>query len=1204
MNEIQPTELIQDAIKLAETWQNRANDLLTNEERTIQDTMKRLLTHPMDKVILTRMMDQSFRPHGVRRVANQLDFLLRTYGIPSFFNPMEKFLMHLFQRVGKFLPAISIPRVIEKMRADSRRAIIPGEPEFLYPHLQKRRQEGVRMNLNHLGEAVLGEEESANRLETYIHDLKNPEIEYISVKISTIYSQISSLAFDHTVTVLKERLARLYRTARDNRYIQKDGTQVPKFVNLDMEDYRDLDITRTVFTQTLDEPEFNDHAAGIVLQAYLPDSFAIQQKLTEWAQRRVASGGAPIKIRIVKGANMEMELVESALNNWPLAPYDNKLDVDANYKRMVDYGMVLDRSRAVHLGIASHNLFELAYAYTVAQRHQVLPYFSFEMLEGMADHIRRAIQEVSGEVLLYAPVASQDQFINAIAYLIRRLDENTAAENFLRYSFNLKTGSNEWSFLKNQFVRSVHHRESAPDMPNRIQNRLTETVSAHMGTFYTRAFVNEPDTDWSLAPNREWAEQIRNKWKKAASDPPMEIPVVIAGQDIWDDRETRDCNDLSQIKPHQAKPVTVARYALAQADDIETAVKTARMDPDGWRTKSLEERHEILGRVAMELRQARADLIGAAAANTGKVFSESDPEVSEAIDFAEFYPWSARTFCNRRGVSASGKGVGLVISPWNFPIAIPCGGITASLAAGNTVIFKPASAAVLVAWELCQCFWRAGVSQNTLQFVPCSGSSTGARLVRHSGVDFIILTGGTETGMAMLKDRPDVILAAETGGKNATIVTAMSDRDQAIKNVIHSAFGHCGQKCSATSLLILEKEVYEDELFKKQLADAARSLKTGSAWDFENQLGPMITEPAGDLKNGLTRLEHGESWLLKPQNMDDHPGMWTPGIKWGVQAGSYTHQTEFFGPVLGVMCAKNLSDAIDITNQTGYGLTSGLESLDTREQEIWKNRIRAGNLYMNRGTTGAIVLRQPFGGMGKSALGAGIKAGGPNYVAQFMNFEETAMPETGAVKTDSSLSRLIKRWTIKRLWNGFNGFSSDIEKTIRAIESCLYHLEQEFGIETDYFHLRGQDNVLRYLPAGHVVIRIHPDDSLFETLTRVAAARIVGCQVTLSAEPGLVGPVTSFLSTHEGREFLGKAEITIQTDADLIKSLPKIDRLRYAASDRVPQSVYEAAARIGFYIARTPVLMDGRIELLHYIREQSICNTWHRYGNLGERGLV
>ena len=274
-------------------------------------------------------------------------------------------------------------------------------------------------------------------------------------------------------------------------------------------------------------------------------------------------------------------------------------------------------------------------------------------------------------------------------------------------------------------------------------------------------------------------------------------------------------------------------------------------------------------------------------------------EVSEAIDFAEYYPFSARCFTDIRTIEAKGKGMGAVVSPWNFPIAIPCGGMAAALAAGNTVIFKPASDAVLVAWVLVQCFWRAGISKNTVQFVPCAGGSVGSHLVTHEDVDFVILTGGTETGMAMLAEKPGMQLSAETGGKNATIVTAMADRDQAIKNVIYSAFGNGGQKCSATSLLILEKEVYDDEGFKRQLVDASESCNVGSAWDFSNKTGALIRPPSGDLKRAMTTLEPGESWALKPKQLHDNPHMWTPGIKYGVQPGSPTHTTEFFGPLVG-----------------------------------------------------------------------------------------------------------------------------------------------------------------------------------------------------------------------------------------------------------------------------------------------------------------
>ncbi len=1192
-----------EVIRLAEFWQNRANELLNDKERSLQEMMMRLLSSPMDKVILTQMMDQSFRSDNNARVADQINTLMRRYGIPGFFTPIEKLLMRLFLAVGRRVPQISVPRIIEKMRSDSSQSIIAGEADVLHAHLQERKAEGVRMNLNHLGEAVLGEGEADYRLKMYVDDMKNPEIEYISVKISTIYSQISSLAFDHSVEILKQRLAVLYHAAQHHFYTRKDGVQTSKFVNLDMEEYRDLDITRAAFTQTLDMPEFKDHAAGIVLQAYLPDSADIQIELTEWARKRVENGGAPIKIRIVKGANMEMELLESALHNWPLAPYDTKLDVDANYKRMVDFGMQPENIRAVRLGIASHNLFEVAYAFTLAKRLGVGDLVTFEMLEGMADHVQRAVHESTGDVLLYAPVATREQFINAIGYLVRRLDENTAEENFLRHSFNLKTGSPAWEFLKNQFIASYHHRNYVSRIPKRFQNRMTETFPETMGTFYTREFINEPDTDWSLKPNREWAESIRESWKKNPGDAPYLIPVVVAGQEIRNDRPTGDCRDFSQIT-ESGEPLLTARYVMAGEADIRQAVAAAAADPDGWRRKSAQARHEILSRVAMELRKARAALIGAAAANTGKVFSESDIEVSEAIDFAEFYPHSVGTFSDMAHIRCSGKGVGVVISPWNFPIAIPCGGILASLSAGNTVIFKPASAAVQVAWELCQCFWRAGISKNTLQMLPCAGASTGAALIRHPDVDYIILTGGTNTGMRILQERPGISLAAETGGKNATIVTAMSDRDQAIKNVIQSAFGHCGQKCSATSLLILEDEVYNDSVFKKQLVDAVQSMTVGSAWAFENRMGPLIQPPSGDLLRALTTLEPGESWALKPRNIGGNPRLWTPGVKWDVRAGSYTHMTEFFGPILAVMRARNLDEAINMVNQTGYGLTSGLESLDVREQAVWKRRVRAGNLYINRGTTGAIVLRQPFGGMGKSALGSGIKAGGPNYVSQFMNFEEVAFPTVGAIQTDSELLRLSQRWRNKLEARQFPGLETDINKAIRAVQSCLYRAEQDFGIEKDYFHLRGQDNIVRFLPVGTVVIRIHEDDSLFESLTRIAAARIAGCTPLVSIPPALDNAVTQFLGSRDAADLMKDVRMLHQTDAALIQWIPQIQRIRYAQPHRVPDAVMKAAAHAGFYIARTQVFMEGRIELLQYMLEQSICDNYHRYGNLGERAVA
>jgi RHH-type transcriptional regulator, proline utilization regulon repressor / proline dehydrogenase / delta 1-pyrroline-5-carboxylate dehydrogenase len=1193
--------LLTQSIELAEKWQNRANELRTRKEKALQEQLSRLLNRPQDKFILTKLIDQSFRSQNQDRVADLINDTLHRHGVPEFLSAGDKFLLRLFLGIGRHFPHISIPNVIEKMRDDSSRYIIPGEADELSEYLAGRKKEGVRININHLGEAVLGEEEAHRHLETYLAALRSSNIEYISVKVSSLISQIISLAFDDTVKMLKDCLSVLYRTALLHPYKSEDGNLVPKIVNLDMEEYRDMGITVAAFRQTLEQSEYSNYPAGIALQAYLPDAFAVQKELTAWARQRVENGGSPIHLRIVKGANLEMEKVESALQNWPLAPYDNKLDVDANYKRMVMYGMQPDNIRAVNLGIASHNLFDLAFAQTFAEKQNVTDAYRVEMLEGMADHVRRAIQETTDNVLLYAPVAEQEQFINAIAYLIRRLDENTGKENFLRYASMLETESENWTFLKHQFFSAGNHLDHLKDTPHRTQDRSAEAFNEESG-LVAGSFRNEPNTDWSLSANRAWANEVRKKWKRGANDEPLEIPLVVGGKHVSNNRDTKASWDLSQFRKNSDNH-RIANHALADAKDIQNAVATAAADPDGWRQKSYKQRQLIMSKVAQMLRNRRGDLMGAAAANTGKVFIESDLEVSEAIDFVEYYPLSALAFSNLQNTTCNGKGVGLVISPWNFPIAIPCGGIAAALAAGNTVIFKPSSNAVVVGWELCRCFWDAGVSKNTLQFLPCDGDSAGVLLTQSSQIDFIIFTGGTDTAMAISRTRANILLAAETGGKNATIVTSMSDRDQAIRDVIHSAFSNGGQKCSATSLLILEREVYDDPKFKTQLADAAKSFRVGSAWEFENRSGPLIRPPEGKLKTALTELSDEEEWIVQPHPLHDNPNMWSPGIKWNVQPGSVSHMTEFFGPVLSVLVAEDLTHAIDLANQTGYGLTSGLESLDLREHKLWQSEIRAGNLYINRETTGAVVLRQPFGGMGKSAIGAGIKVGGPNYVTQFMGIKEEMPPAVGAILKDHRLLQLSAHWEQKLFGSWENVPIEELNKTIYAIKSYLFQFEQEFSFEKDYFHLRGQDNRIRYLPIGKVVIRVHEEDNLFEVLGRIAAAEISGCEPILSLPSNFDNCVSDFFNSIEGTRFLHHTPIIEQTDEDLVAAIPTLNRIRYAAPDRAPAFVLYEAAKTGFHISRTPVFMEGRLELLQYFQEQSISTNYHRYGNLGERAL-
>jgi RHH-type proline utilization regulon transcriptional repressor/proline dehydrogenase/delta 1-pyrroline-5-carboxylate dehydrogenase len=1032
-------------------------------------------------------------------------------------------------------------------------------------------------------------------LNRYLEALQRPEIEVISVKISTIFSQIWPVAREHTIDILIDRFELLYRAAAKSRYRRADGTEVPKFVYLDMEEYRDMSITSEAFMRSLSRPGMENVAAGIVLQSYVPDSFLVQQKLNEWARKRVANGGEPITLRLVKGANMEMERVEASLFNWPQAPYKSKLETDANFKRMVLEGMKPENRKAVRLGIASHNLFEMAFALVCALEEDALDLVQFEMLEGMANQQRRALFEMCDNLLLYAPACRREDFIHAIGYLVRRLDENTGPDNFLSHAFKLEVGSDDWIRLERGFVDSYEAVETVSSQPRRTQNRNQPSAPVMEPDHAWQQFRNEPDTDFSLEQNDLWAAELVERWTRDTAENPIEIPLLVAGDEVQQDRPVKDCLDPSR------PGVVVGRYRQASAEDMERAVACARADEQGWRTMNMDERAAILRQAAQQLREARGDLIGAAMVDGGKIITESDPEVSEAVDFVEFYSRTADYFRQLPGISTEAQGVVAVVSPWNFPIAIPCGGIAAALAAGNTVILKPASDTVLVAQKMCECFWRAGVSHKTLQMLPCSGATVGNQLVTHPDVDVVILTGGTDTALQMLKSKPEIQLLAETGGKNATIVTTLSDRDQAIKHVLHSAFGHAGQKCSATSLLILEAEVFNDPDFRRGLCDAIQSLEVGPASDMKTRLGPLIRPPADVLETGLKELEPGESWALMPHISEDNPHLVTPGVKWGVQPGSFTHMTEFFGPLLGVMQAKNLEEAIEFTNQTGYGLTSGLESLDDREQTVWKDSIRAGNLYINRGTTGAIVLRQPFGGMGKSAFGPGIKAGGPNYVAQLMRFQDTEPPSGSGDCGDKQLAAL--RTDLQKLAQTDAELpAEEIQKAAAAIESYAAAYREEFGQEHDHFQLIGQDNFRRYLPVREIRIRIHPDDTCFDIIARVCAAKIAGCRITVSspiaATPRIVETLDALTESWAGTvEFIEESDDAM---ADVIR-LRHTDRIRYAAPERVPHSIREAVIGNYIHIADRPVLMLGRIELLWYLYEQSVCDDYHRYGNLGAR---
>lgn len=1123
---------------------------LTKLEKSEQHMYGTMVTTPNDKKFIVRMLDETSQVRDTQKLARRVKDLIDQYGIPKFLGPVDHCLFWMYQKFA-YLPLfnwVAVPIIKWRLRRDTSRVIIDAARPNLTKHLATRFDQNIGQNVNLLGEVVLGDGEADKRYYSYLEALKEPDINYISVKISGIYAQTHALNYKECFPELIRRMSELYQAAIDNPYTDPDGVTKPKFINLDMEEYKDAHLTMKLFKDVLSLPQFKNYEAGIVVQSYLPDAWDLQTELLEFARERVAAGGSPIKMRIVKGCNLDMENIVSDLRGWPNPVRSNKTEVDANYLHLIERGLKPENAKVLHIGMASHNLFTISYAYLLTEMyHTPKDCFCFEMLEGMANHVWRAQKKLGNHVILYTPVVKKEHFLNAISYLVRRMDENTAPDNFLTHSFSLKPDTKEWKELEQQFINAYNMKDSITHIPTRTQDRN----QPYVGQEPQDEMINEPDTDFDRFCNQEWVEKIFAKWKSNGNlsgeksewgdwKPGDLLPTQIGTELVYNDDHAK------YFDRSQEGDVLVCEMSRANKEQTERILEIAENDPAGWRNTTIEERHSLMYKAANILGEMRGDLNGSMCAITGKTIEEADVEVSEGIDYCRFYTTTMKKYAALSDLEMKAKGTVLVLSPWNFPCAIPCGGVVAALASGNTCILKPATVAAPVAWLFAKAFWDAGVPKEALQVVITDREAapllTSSPVVKH-----IILTGGTETAQTIAHNNPRKPLSAETGGKNVMILSAKGDRDHAIMNACRSAFGNAGQKCSACSLLLVERSVYNEEFFEK-LKDCASSLKVGGVWNPGNIVGPMITNENDKLMQAF-KLEPGEKWLIEPQFIDKKKFILKPTVKIDVKPSSFTFRTELFAPLLAVAPYDTLEEAVELVNGLDYGLTSGLQSLDEQEQKYWKNHIIAGNLYINRGITGAVVNRQPFGGMKLSAFGPGLKAGGPNYCAQFMNITDKAGSTTDYRKS-------YAEWYEKEF------------KHARNIQPKI----------------RGEQNVFRYLPlSGGMVLRLFGDETLEQVQMVQLAAKTVGTPLTISAESS--HPLAAKLSG-----------VKTENLAAFCESIKQYERVR-TISASVPDVVFEAAANCDKYIAQSAPVRNGRIELTNYIKEQSISNEYHRYGS-------
>ena len=1085
------------------------------------ERLAHLLQDPDGLDFTVGFVDRVVRPEDARVAARNLRSLAKN--TPAFLPMGQRLLLKLGAVVSFLMPGFVVSQARRTLRRLVGHLIVDARPAKLGKAITKLRSRGDRLNLNLLGEAVLGEREATRRRDRTVTLLARDDVDYVSVKVSSVASQLSMWAFDETVERVVKRLQPLYAEAASSG----------SFINLDMEEYRDLDLTIAVFTRVLED--FPDLEAGIVLQAYLPDCLGAMQQLQDWAAERRAKGGAPIKVRVVKGANLAMERVDAAIHGWPLATWGTKQETDTNYKRVIGWAFTPERIDAVRIGVAGQNLFDIAYAWLLAGERSVRDGIDFEMLLGMDTGPMDAVRDDIGKLLLYTPVVHPEEFDVAIAYLVRRLEENASSENFMSAAFDLASSPEAFEREASRFLESVKALDESVPEPFRTQDRTTEHIGLH-----TEGFANTPDTDPSTAANRQWGKVA-----------------------------------LSRSTYTQLGLDTIQSSRIHGPATLQTLIYQMREGGAAWASRGAEVRAWVLHQAGAALAARRGDLVSVMVAETGKTIAEADVEVSEAIDFAHYYAESALRLDVVDGAKFEPVTLTVVTPPWNFPVAIPAGGVLAALAAGSGVVIKPAPQSPRCAAVMVEALWQGGVPREALRYATIEEGPLSQELISHPDVDRVILTGGWDTAKLFRSWRPDLPLLAETSGKNAIIVTPSADLDQAVADLTKSAFGHAGQKCSAASLAILVGSVATSERFNRQLLDSVSSLKVGWPDDPDTTMSPIIEAANDKLLGALTTLQEGESWVLEPKRLDSTGRLWSPGIRAGVQPGSEFHTTEYFGPVLGIMHAHTLDEAIRWQNATDFGLTAGIHSLDPHEVNTWIDLVQAGNLYVNRGITGAIVQRQPFGGWKRSTVGTTSKAGGPNYLTHLGTWQPRPLRK---VPTDVALSDRVK--AILRAVEGSVG-AAELDGLRAAAASDQVAWSREFGILKDVSGLGVERNVFRYRP---VPVSIRNDGSLSD-LTRVllAAAR-AGAHVTVSSGVELPdGLVPKHVVETHGAWVARMGE-----------RRPHRVRLIGASASEVALAV-GGDPDVAIYAGA--VTQSGRIELLPFLREQAISITNHRFGN-------
>ncbi len=948
-------ELLAQTREKRSLW-NKLGDNLRLDDKLLDWTM----SHPGLRVQLFKFIDCLPALQSNSEIANHLQ---------QYMGEEEVELPEALKKLLNFADAQSAPAqlaagTVSKATEQLAFKYIAGETiSQVIKAVERLRKEKMGFTIDLLGEAVITESEAESYWQNYLELMAQlsqqakswskvaqideadgallPRVQ-VSVKLTAFYSQFDPLDPEGSKAKVCERIRALLHRAQE----------LGVAVHFDMEQYEYKDLILNILKELLLEEEFRSRTdIGITLQAYLRDSAEDLEALIPWAKHR----GYPVTVRLVKGAYWDQETIKAQQHHWQIPVYCEKSQTDANYERMTR--LLLENHEYLYAAIGSHNVRSQALACAIAEELNI-PKRRYEMqiLYGMGEPLARAIVKRGHRVRVYAPYG---RLLPGMAYLIRRLLENTANSSFLR---------------QNLEERPVEDLIAAPqvkgidDLPN-------------------KGYPNTADTDYADGELRQQALQSLTRVKNSLGK--TYLPYI-NGEFV---KTTDYVDSVNPCRPSEV----IGKVGLIDIEQADHALEMAKAAFPVWKKTPVRERCGILRKAADIMEERRHELNAWICLEVGKIIPQADAEVSEAIDFCRYYADEMERLDQGVNLDIPGetnryiyqpRGIALVISPWNFPMAIAVGMTVAALVAGNCTLLKPAETSTVIAAKIAEILIAAGVPPGVFQYVPGKGSVVGSHMVNHPDVHLIAFTGSREVGCRIYADAALVQpgqkhlkrVIAEMGGKNAIIIDESADLDQAVAGTVYSAFGYTGQKCSACSRVVVLSPVYDT--FIERFVEATRSLNVGPTDDPSTQVGPVIDAKA---KARIQEyIEHGKAESAVAIACEAPSGGYFvgPTVFKDVDRHATIAQEEIFGPVVAIIRASDFDEALEIANGTDYALTGGLYSRTPDHINRAAAEFEVGNLYINRTITGAIVSRQPFGGFKMS--GVGSKAGGPDYLLQFL----------------------------------------------------------------------------------------------------------------------------------------------------------------------------------------------------------------------------